>query len=274
MPKFDTEDGFIYYEILDKRDALDTDGHVSEPAHADLSTIVADSSPPMITLLHNFMSTGRTAWGRIAERFAVTSPVLLIDSPGHGRSIGYPDAYDHLEMARQIAQLMHTVGAETGHLAGCSSGGMIAQHIVNEGFARPASLTLVSTTYSTNPERTGNSRTITPEAFQMGDNWLDVTAALHDPHQGEGYFYAELLPGYRALDKYSALDLSLDSLINWLLPTCIIHGEEDEFFPLYIPQSMAESIPDATLHIVPKQTHAMIFRKSAHVFDIMSHFLA
>jgi len=259
MPKFDTEDGFIHYEILEKR--------ANTPPHSA-------SSAQIITLLHNFMSTGRIAWGRIAERLTATHRVLLIDSPGHGRSIGYPDAYDHLEMARQIAQLMRHVGAENGHLAGCSSGGMIAQHIVNEGFAQPASLILVSTTYSNNPERTGNERTVTPEAFQMGTNWLDATAKLHDPHQGAGYFDAELLLGYRELDKYTGLDLSLDSLRTWLLPTCIIHGENDEFFPPYIPQSMSDAIPNATLHIIPNQMHALIFRKSVQVFEIMHQFLA
>lgn len=256
MPKFNTENGFIYYEIVDK-------------AASDAAT-----PKSTITLLHNFMSTGRTAWGRIAERLASTHRVLLIDSPGHGRSIGYPDSYDHLEMARQIAQLMQSVGAATGHLAGCSSGGMLAQHIVNERFAQPASLTLVSTTYSNNAERTGNPRTVTPEAFQMGTNWLDVTAKLHDPHQGEGYFYRELLPGYRELDKYTGLDLSLDALKTWALPACIIHGENDEFFPLYIPQSMADAIPNAQLHIIPEQTHSLIFRKSIRVFEILIDFLA
>lgn len=256
MPKFDTENGFIYYELIDK-------------ATGDPKTLA-----PTITLLHNFMSTGRTAWGRIADRLAANYRVLLIDSPGHGRSIGYPDSYDHLEMARQIAHLMHSVSAESGHLAGCSSGGMLAQHIVNERFAQPASLTLVSTTYSNNAERTGNQRKVTPEAFQMGDNWLDVTASLHDPHQGEGYFYAELLPGYRELDKYTGLDLSLEILRTWALPTSIIHGENDEFFPLYIPQSMADAIPNAQLHIIPAQTHALIFRKSTRVLEIMSDFLA
>lgn len=252
MPTFDTPNGYLFYEIL--------------------PSLAPNSST--ITLLHNFMSTGRTAWGRIAEKLAQTHRVLLIDSPGHGRSIGYPDAYDHLEMARQIGQLMQAEGVADGHLAGCSSGGMIAQHIVNEYFANPASLTLVSTTYSTNPERTGNVREVTPEAFQMGDNWLELTAQLHDPHQGEGYFYGELLSGYRELDKYTGLDLSLETLKKWALPTCIIHGERDEFFPLYIPQSMAEALPDARLHIVPEQTHALIFRRSTQVFGIMSDFLA
>lgn len=252
MPKFDTEDGFIHYEVL------------NGSSHSAAYTI---------TLLHNFMSTGPTAWGRIATKLASNYRVLLIDSPGHGRSIGYPDAYDHLEMARQIGQLMYKEGAEKGHLAGCSSGGMIAQHIVHQAFASPASLTLVSTTYSNNPTRTGNPRKVTPEEFQMGDNWLDATAKLHDPHQGAGYFYEELLPGYRALDKYSGLDLPLDVLTKWSMPTCIIHGQEDEFFPLYIPQSMADAIPNAQLHIVPAQTHALIFRKSTRVFDIMSKFL-
>ncbi|MCB0145666.1 MAG: alpha/beta hydrolase, partial [Caldilineaceae bacterium] len=72
----------------------------------------------------------------------------------------------------------------------------------------------------------------------------------------------------------TAIDLSLDDLAQWQLPVCIIHGAQDEFFPAFIPQQMAQALPNATLHLAPEQTHALIFRQSWKVRDVMLEFLA
>ncbi|MEZ4657578.1 MAG: alpha/beta hydrolase [Caldilineaceae bacterium] len=254
MAEFCTETGKIFYEVFEAQ------APTTEPA-------------PTLTLLHNFMSTGRTAWGSMLPVLTQSHRVLLADAPGHGRSIGYPPAFDHRQMATQLAALMRAEGASTGHLAGCSAGGMIAQLMVQHELAAPASLTLVSTTYSVNPHTTGNTAEVTPEKFQFGHNWMDATARLHDPHQGEGYFFETLLPAFRALNPATAIDLSLADLSRWKAPVCLIHGAHDEFFPAFIPQQMAQVLPNATLHLEPEQTHAFIFRQAWKVRDLMVTFL-
>jgi 3-oxoadipate enol-lactonase len=251
MPEFNTDTGVIFYELLGPDDA----------------------TAPGITLLHNFMSNGRSAWGQIGQALAERYRVLIPDLPGHGRSQGYPAAFDHVEMARQVAALMAAVGMADGHLAGCSSGGMIAQLLVQQRFVTPKTLTLVSTTYSTNPDTTGNQAEITPENFRAGRGWMEATARLHDPHHGDGYYQEVLLPAFRALTPETAIDLSLADLRTWQLPVCIIHGEQDEFFPPFIVQDMAEAIPQAELHLIPEQTHALLFRQPWLVRDRMIDFL-
>jgi pimeloyl-ACP methyl ester carboxylesterase len=57
------------------------------------------------------------------------------------------------------------------------------------------------------------------------------------------------------------------------MPLCIIHGERDEFFPPSIPQQMAAAAPEAELHLIPQQTHALIFRQPWRVAQIMVEFL-
>ena len=255
MAEFKTQTGQIYYEVFEPQ------APTAQPA-------------PTLTLLHNFMSTGRTAWGSMLPVFTQTYRVLLPDTPGHGRSIGAPANFDHLALATQLAALMQAEGASTGHLAGCSSGGMMAQLIVQHKLATPASLTLVSTTYSINPQTTGNMAELTPEHFQFGRKWMEATARLHDPYQGAGYYAQTLLPAFRAQNAATAIDLSLDDLAQWQLPVCIIHGAQDEFFPAFIPQQMAQALPNAILHLVPEQTHALIFRQSWKVRDVMMEFLA
>lgn len=251
--EFATETGTIFYEILG-RDAENAD-------------------KPWITLLHNFMSTGRTAWGNIVPKLTERYCVLLPDLPGHGRSQGHPDRFAYGPMAQQIGALMQEVGAAQGHLAGVSAGGMLAQWLVHEAWATPASLTLVSTTHSMNPATAQAAVSTNPDKFRFGKNWIDATAGLHDRHQGKGYFRAEILPHAGDRDPALTLDLPLDALDNWTMPVCIIHGADDEFFPAEVARNMAAHLPAARLHIIPDQSHALIFRQSWKVADLLVEFL-
>jgi 3-oxoadipate enol-lactonase len=252
MPEFKTTTGVIFYDL-------------SGPD---------DPTAPAITLLHNFMSNGRSAWGQIASALAEHYRVLVPDLPGHGRSPGHPPDFSYSASARQVAALMQELGMAAGHLAGCSAGGMIAQLLVHLRLATPRTLTLVSTTYSTNPLTTGNQAKIAPENFRAGAGWLEATARLHDPYQGEGYFQRVLLPAFRQLTPETAIDLALDDLRNWAFPVCLIQGEEDEFFPPFLVEGMAQALPMAELHLIPEQTHALLFRQPWLVRTIMSDFLA
>jgi 3-oxoadipate enol-lactonase len=254
MAEFPTATGTIHYELLE-------------------ATSSAPSEPPTLTLLHNFMSSGHSAWGPLLPVLQQYYRILLPDLPGHGRSQGYPENFNFQDMARQVAALMQAEGADQGHLAGCSAGGMIAQLLVHQHLIQPHTLTLVSTTYSINPATTDNHADVTPENFKAGRNWLEATAKLHDPYHYEGYYQEVILPNFRQLTPQSRIDLPLAALHEWSLPVCIIQGAQDEFFPSFIAEQMAATLPNSELHLIPEQTHALIFRQSWKVRDIMLGFL-
>lgn len=251
MPEFTTDTGTIFYGDRGPEQARAT-----------------------VLLLHNFMSSGRTAWGHIADELVSDYRVILPDLPGHGRSVGFPPNFDHRAMAKQMAALMESLDLFVTHLGGCSAGGTLAQIMVAEELLDVQSMTLVSTSYSVSPATTGIPIDIRPEAYRAGGNWLEVTGKLHDAHQGEGYFERTLLPGYRALTPQTAIDFSLETLATWELPVCIIHGEEDEIFPVEVAKQMAAALPITELHIIPRQSHSLIFRKGRQVAKIMQEFLA
>ncbi len=268
VSSFRTEHGTIEYEVFNN----------TGRAAGEVSSIL---------LLHNFMSTGHATWGPMLESLALNHRVILPDLPGHGRSIGHPEHFDHGIMARQLAALLYTEDATDAHLAGCSSGGMIAQLLVEEQLLTPASLTLVSTTYSNRLDVLGDP-SVVPGNFSAGRQWLEATARLHDPHQSNhshqgdsqrtgghpsDYYENVLLPGFRRLRPETTIDLPLTALADRTLPVCIIHGEQDEFFHVGIAKEMASTLPDATLHLVPDQSHALIFRQPWKVLRFMRSFL-
>ena len=256
MPEFATANGDLYYEVL----GPDPD--------------LPESEVQWLTLLHNFMSTGQAAWGIVADALAADYRILLPDLPGHGRSMVQPTAFHHLEMGRKIAELMHEVGAQRGHLAGCSSGGIVAEHMVHEALVAPATLTLVSSSYSVNEETTGVPTGVDPDEFRANARWLDATARLHDAYRYEGYFEDVLLTRFQRLQPDWVIDLPLDALREWRLPVCLMHGADDEFFPVCIAEQMARALPHAELHVVPEQGHGLIFERPGRVQAIMADFLA
>lgn len=252
MPEFTTATGTLFYEVLEPESQTEL--------------------PQTLTLLHNFMSTGRSAWGPLLDTLGQRFRILLPDLPGHGRSMGYPPNFDYGIMAEQIAALMAKEDAHQGHLAGCSAGGMIAQRLVQQQLAQPTSLTLVSTTYSTALNVTGHDQGLKPEAFRAGRRWMEATAQLHDPYHYAGYYETVLLAEFRQLAPASTIDLSLDTFCSWQLPVCLIHGVEDEFFPPVIVERMAAALPQAQLYLVPDQPHALIFRQPWKVLELMETF--
>jgi pimeloyl-ACP methyl ester carboxylesterase len=251
MAFFETETGTIYYEIHG------TGGPATQT----------------LTLLHNFMSSGRSAWGPMLGALSKHFRVVLPDLPGHARSQGYPKGFDHHQMAGQLAALMRAEEAVTGHLAGVSGGGMMALLMVHADLVQPTTLTLVSTTYSNNSATTGIERAVSAENFRAGRRWLEATARLHDPHHYEGYFDEVLLGDFRNISADQTIDLNLEDLADWAMPISIIHGGEDEFFPPQIAEDMGEVLPNAEVHIIADQPHALIFRRPWAVQEIMMDFL-
>jgi 3-oxoadipate enol-lactonase len=219
------------------------------------------------------MSTGRAAWGALLETLNQRYRILLPDLPGHGRSCGSPSAFNHRQMAAQLADLLVCTGFAGAHLAGCSIGGMLAQLLVVAEQLRPATLLLVSTTYSLNPATTGHQAALEPANFRAGVRWLEATARLHDAHQYDGYFQEVLLPAFRQMNIDSVIDLQLADLARVTSPVCLLHGCEDEFFPPAIPLQMAEAFPNAELHLIEGQSHSLIFRQPWRVAAYMVEFL-
>jgi pimeloyl-ACP methyl ester carboxylesterase len=255
MPEFTTPHGVITYAR-----------RIPEDGQGRAETVV---------LLHNFMSTGRMAWGNIADDLVAAGyRVLLPDLPGHGQSVGYPSAFEHRVMAAQLAALVRAEGVRAPHLAGCSSGGMLALWMVHDRHIAPATLTLVSATYSVNPATTGVTTGLHPENFRAGRAWLDASARLHDIHQGDGYFDRVLLPAFRGLTPASAIDLGLAALHTMSMPAAVIHGDEDEVFPIEVARQMAGALPNGELTVVRGQSHALIFRQPWKVSELLRDFLA
>lgn len=93
---------------------------------------VTEWGPPEaepVVLLHGFM--GRAAdWEPVAQRLGERWRVIGMDLPGHGRSVGLPDACYTLSGAVEaVAATLDALGVSRTALVGYSMGGRVAYHV-------------------------------------------------------------------------------------------------------------------------------------------------
>ena len=129
---------------------------------------------------------------------------------------------------------MATEGATTGHIAGCSAGGMVAQLLVDSQMVKPQTLTLISTTHSVAQNSEDGDQALKPERFQSGRRWMEATARLHDPHHYAGYYESILLQAFRQLTPERAIDLPLIRLQQWNSQPASFMVQKMNFSPLQL----------------------------------------
>jgi pimeloyl-ACP methyl ester carboxylesterase len=218
---------------------------------------------PALILLHAF-PLDRSMWDRECRALAdAASPIVAPSFPGFGRS-ELPKRQPTLDdYADAVAAVMDAAKIERAAVAGCSMGGYVALAMWRRHRARVAGLALVDT----------RAEADTPEAKENRAR----LAALVREHGVEAYLKAppKLLrdgsPQWPAVkeiirrqDKEAVAQASVaigsraDStadLASIDVPTALIVGEADEITPRALSQTMYESIPHATLSVLPDAGH-------------------
>lgn len=139
-----------------------------------------------------------------------------------------PVAYTMLDMAADVDGLLAALDIEDAHIVGGSMGGMIAQIVAANHPERTASLTLISST-------TGNA------ALAQGEPPTRDT------------------PMEPAMARQAAAAVATGELrersAGIKAATAIVHGDQDELFPLAHGEDLAATIPRAHLVIIPGMSH-------------------
>jgi pimeloyl-ACP methyl ester carboxylesterase len=214
---------------------------------------------------------------RFDNRDAGRSTRVDAPMPGRWAMLGLRrsrPAYSLYDMAGDAAGLMDHLGIESAHVVGASMGGMIAQAVAIRHGARVRSLALVMThpgkrrlamprmrafaTLLWGAPRTREGfieqavrvfRVIGSPGFETDETWLRDTA-------GAAYDRGHFPPGVaRQLHAITSARDRTAALRELRVPTVVVHGDRD---PLIRPaggRSLARTIPDARLVIVPGMGH-------------------
>lgn len=203
-----------------------------------------------LVMIHGF-TLNHTMWDLFIEGFSENFQVILVDIRGHGRSTNPTNIFTHEESAKDIYGLMDTLQIDTYKGIGFSSGGMTLTHMATMDTTRVEAMVLIgSTSFFPEPARE-ILRSINFD--DIHENWMN---RLKQDHAGGEPQIRNIITQWKSVtDSYDDMNFTPPYLSTIKAPTLIIHGDRDPFFPVDIPVTSYNSIPNSYLWIVPNFGH-------------------
>jgi poly(3-hydroxyoctanoate) depolymerase len=214
--------------------------------------------------------------------------VVMVDSPGAGRSAVPALPIRMPAIADRIAGAVRALGVEQADVLGYSLGGLVAQEVARRHPALASRLILTATIMGI-PAIPGGP--MVQLALLSTRRHRDRDAAARDiPRLAGGRtardpaVLAAILssrdahPPSRLGYRYQQLAVIGWSSYLWLprlrVPTLVLHGEQDPVVPVLNARMLARRIPDARLEIVPGAGHMLLFDEPEKAASILERFLA
>jgi pimeloyl-ACP methyl ester carboxylesterase len=226
---------------------------------------------PVVVLIHGTASSLHT-WGQWVDQLKTQYRIIRMDLPGFG--LTGPDRADRYEVSddvRFLSGFLEALGVEKVHLVGSSLGGRLAWQysLVNPEQVR--SLTLINAL--------GYPQEKWPPAIEMAQ-WPVVDTLMENVSPRfmyeiglkEVYFDKALVNDvlvdrYYELSRYpgnqkafpkrvkARLDQDHSDIANIFVPTLILWGEEDLYFPVASAHQFKQDIKGSSLRIYPSVGH-------------------
>ena len=212
----------------------------------------SDAQP--LVLLHGFAGTGHHTFEACLGRLGEHHRLFVPDMRGRGRTPNPSGEIVHADLARDTAAFAAALGLERAHFCGHSSGGM---HLLFLALERPElvhSLTLVSATYTFDDEFKALVRKVRASASA---EWIGSLRALHGETHGPDYAQTLLDLWVSSMLRPNELPFQPEDLSEITCPTLIMSGDRDRFFPVHVPITMYQAIPNSELCILPSCGHAL-----------------
>ena len=219
-----------------------------------------------LALIHS-LALDRTVWDGVVDLLRGDVEMLTFDCRGHGRSPRTPAPYTAQLFARDLAELLDSIGWDRMAIAGCSMGGNVAQAFAVEYPSRTTALGLIDTTacYGEDAPARFRERADTARAkgmrgmidFQLTRWFSDEFRATHPDVLKRTFdvFVANDLDCYAASCELLGMADTRAALASLKMPVAIVVGEEDYATPVAMAKQLHDAIPQSTLTILPKARH-------------------
>jgi pimeloyl-ACP methyl ester carboxylesterase len=225
-----------------------------------------------LILIHGGLASS-AMWEPVVPELVDVFRVITPDSRGHGRSTNPAENLSYALIADDIAALIESLGLERPVVGGWSDGGQVTLEL---GVRHPdaAGALIVGAAY---PDFDVGGLRETHRGL-LGADEQGVPDERHlDAQLGE---FAEEIKGlhpggaeqWRALVRQTApmwLDyegLESDQLQAIQSPVLVLAGDQDEFIPIELSNSLYRALPDAELAVCPSLSHDGPTPERASVF--------
>lgn len=246
---------------------------------------------PVLVFWPSLMMDG-TMWRYQYEHFAPDYRILLVDSPGHGRSEALRKIIDLKDCSDALVEILDALGIEKCVLIGNSWGGMLAgvfpayypeRAAATVGVNATASLpttfesiwaTALATYLSLNATmpalalKAARSAFAGPTAEATNPEFLQfIDFVLSNDPKSVAWALRSILIGRK--DEHRRL-----ATVPADIPVLIIAGEEDSQFPVHAVRKMAEAIPGSTFRVLLHTGHLAARENPDGVNTVIDEFLA
>ncbi|WP_207460510.1 alpha/beta hydrolase [Azospirillum sp. SYSU D00513] len=222
--------------------------------------------------------------------------VIAHDRRGHGRSSqpGFGNDMDHY--ADDLAAVTEALGLKDAvHVGHSTGGGEVARYIARHGVSRVAKAVLIGAVTPTMAQTSWNPEGVPLSVFdgiRAGvkadrSQWFkDFAPAFYGydrpgakPSQGAmDSFWMQAMQGsllaqYECIKAFSETD-QRDDLRKMIVPTLVLHGDDDQIVPLATTgKAAAALLPKGTLTIIPGAPHGLCTTHKDQVNEELLAFL-
>jgi pimeloyl-ACP methyl ester carboxylesterase len=240
-----------------------------------------------VLFIHGFGSD-LLSWGLVLRELRKSFRGIVYDQRDSGRSSRARGQYSIRDLADDAAGLIRAVGIGPCHVVGFSMGGAVTQELAINHPDAVRSITLVATYTKGDARGSDNLRSwaklreqFDPVSyFRAIYPWLlthreyewpgfveeNIRRAVEAPYPQEQDAYLRQMEATLAHDAE-------DRLTAIQAPALVLVGEDDILAPLRFSRTLAASIPDARLMVLPEVGHALLWVKPYDVSRAIQGFL-
>jgi 3-oxoadipate enol-lactonase/4-carboxymuconolactone decarboxylase len=226
--------------------------------------VLGPPDAPVLVLLNSLGST-RAMWdpqvGPLSDRLRV----VRTDARGHGESVVVDGPWTVADLGRDVLELLDELGVARAHLVGLSLGGATAQWIAVHAPDRVHTLSLLCTSAHWPDVQPWIDRAAAVRADGVAsiapavvDRWFTPELAQRDPAL---VAWAQDMVASTPAEGYAT---ACEALATWdgrgdlgriTAPTLVVAGDVDPATPPAMLREIAEGIPGAALHVLPRASH-------------------
>jgi pimeloyl-ACP methyl ester carboxylesterase len=211
---------------------------------------------PAVVLLHSFLMDASMFAPQVAA-FGADYRLIAVDQRGHGETpAGGP--FDYWDSARDVLELLDSLGIERAAFVGVSQGGFVAMRLALLAPDRVAALAVMGTSAAAeNPALVTTYRQLAANWLEMGpiDPIVDMVAAICLGSMDVSDWKAKWR--VRPTDTVTVLINALvdrDDIVERLgeidAPALVLHGSADLAYPLERARELADGLPKAEAPVI------------------------
>jgi pimeloyl-ACP methyl ester carboxylesterase len=211
---------------------------------------------PAVVLLHSFLMDASMFAPQVAA-FGADYRLIAVDQRGHGETpAGGP--FDYWDSARDVLELLDSLGIERAAFVGVSQGGFVAMRLALLAPDRVAALAVMGTSAAAeNPALVTTYRQLAENWLEMGpiDPIVDMVAAICLGSMDVSDWKAKWR--VRPTDTVTVLINALvdrDDIVERLgeidAPALVLHGSADLAYPLERARELADGLPKAEAPVI------------------------